>query len=151
MQSGTHQRCTKSHKSASGGWGIGCMQNSILPSVRSCRWYRGMPLPQQCGINCCTTCPISPTRLSMLIQWRLQGRSTIAWWHMSTATCRPMRISSRPNHGAMVFESSTGQPEGRVEPRPHVLQEDDWREIDKLCLIKVSPQLLHKLVVDGGR
>src|SRR5262245_39356228 len=150
MQSGTHQRCTKSHRSASGGWDIGCMPNSILPSVRSCRWHRGMPLPQQCGINCCNTCRISPTRLSMLIQWRLQVRSTIAWRHMSTATCRPMRISSRPNHSATVFESLTGQLDGRVEPRPHVLQADDCRELDKLCRIKVGPQPLHKLVVKGA-
>src|SRR5215831_6426801 len=87
----------------------------------------------------------------MLIQWRLQGRSTIAWRHMSTATCRPMHISSRPNHRAVVFESLTGEPEGRVEPRPHVLQADDCRELDKLCLIKVGSQPLHKLVVNGGR
>src|SRR5262247_1089202 len=86
----------------------------------------------------------------MLIQWRLQGRSTIAWWHMSTATCRPMRISSRPKHSAAVFESLTGQPDGRVELRPHVLQADDCRDLDKLCLIKVGTQPLHKLVSKGA-
>jgi hypothetical protein len=31
----------------------------------------------------------------MLIQWRLQVRSTIGLWNMSMATCRPMRISSQ--------------------------------------------------------
>ena len=40
----------------------------------------------------------------------ISGRSSIAWRHMSTATCRPMRISSRPNHKAVVFEPLTGQP-----------------------------------------
>ena len=49
-------------RSASDGWDIGCMPISILPSVRSCQWHRGMPLPPQCGINCCTTCRIPPTR-----------------------------------------------------------------------------------------
>src|SRR5262245_32411921 len=86
----------------------------------------------------------------MLIQWKLQVRSTIAWRHMSTAICRPMRISSRPNHSAMVFESLISQPEGRIELRPHVLQADDCRELDKLCLIKVGPQPLHKLVSKGA-
>src|SRR5262245_32104076 len=87
----------------------------------------------------------------MLIPWRLQGRSTIAWRHMSTATCRPMRISNRPKHSAVVFEFLTGQPEGQVEPRPHVLQADDCGELDKVGRIKMGPQPLHKLVVNGGR
>jgi len=32
-----------------------------------------------------------------------------------------------------------------------VLQADDCRELDKLCRIRVRPQPLHKLVVNGGR
>jgi cation diffusion facilitator family transporter len=43
-------------------WDIGSMPNSTLRCVRSCRWHRGMPLRQKCGINCYTICRISPTR-----------------------------------------------------------------------------------------
>jgi MFS family permease len=61
-QSSIPQRCTRSPRSASGGWDIGSMPNSTLRCVRTCRWHKGMPLRQKCGINCYTICRISPTQ-----------------------------------------------------------------------------------------
>ena len=90
-----HARGARSHPSPSQvGRDIGSMPNSTLPCVGSCRWRRGTPLPQQYSISCCTMYRISPTPLSTWTHSTLQARSTIAWRNMSTATCRPMRISS---------------------------------------------------------
>src|SRR5262245_56813785 len=49
---------------------------------------------------------------------------------------------------AAVLESLLGQADCGIETRPDVLQADDRREFDKLCLIKVCPKSLHELVVD---